>query len=96
MNNKENTTEIIQFKPTGTCCKIMQIAISNGIIQDVEFIGGCPGNLTALKKLLKGMQVDDVIAKFSGIKCGDKKTSCADQLAYCLMEYKSRKEQAPV
>lgn len=96
MNDKQNNIEIIQHKTSGTCCKIIQIAILDGVIQDIEFIGGCPGNLVALKKLLKGMSVDDVIAKFSGIKCGDKSTSCADQLAHCLIEYKSRKGQATV
>lgn len=96
MDNTENKTEIIQYKTSGTCCKMIQIALLNGVIQDVDFMGGCPGNLVALRKLLKGMSIDEVITKFSGIKCGEKSTSCADQLAYCLAKYKSRKKQTTV
>lgn len=91
MNKTENITEVIKYETKGTCCKIMQVVISNGVIQDAEFMGGCPGNLSAIKNLLKGMLVDDVIAKFSGIKCGQKNTSCADQLATCLLQYKAQK-----
>lgn len=96
MNNTENKTEVIQYTTTGTCCKVMQVAICDGVIQDAEFMGGCPGNLIAIKKLLKGMRIDDVIAKFRGITCGEKPTSCADQLAICLTQYKAQKEQATV
>lgn len=89
-----NNTEIIQYKTQGTCCQIMQVAIQDEIIQDAEFLGGCAGNLIGIKNLLKGMHIDEVIAKFSGVKCGDKSTSCPDQLAQCLMQYKKQKEQA--
>jgi len=91
MNKTENKTEIIQYKTSDTCCKIMQLSICDGIIQNADFIGGCPGNLEAIKQLIKGMKVDEVISKFSGIKCGDKPTSCADQLANCLVQYKAQK-----
>lgn len=90
-NNIDSKAEIIQYKTSGTCCGLMQVVIMDEVIQDVEFLGGCPGNLEAIKQLLKGMQIDEVIAKFSGIKCGDKSTSCADQLALCLEQYKSQK-----
>lgn len=94
MNNTENNieakAEIIQYKTSGTCCGLIQVEILDGVIQDVEFFGGCPGNLEAIKQLLKGMPIEEVIAKFSGIKCGEKSTSCADQLALCLEKYKSQ------
>lgn len=90
MNDTENKIEIIQYKTRGTCCELIQVTIQDGIIQDAEFFGGCPGNLEAIKQLLKGMPIEEVISKFSGIKCGNKSTSCADQLALCLEEYKSR------
>jgi len=94
MNKTENKTEVIQYMTTGTCCKVMQVAIRDGVIQDAEFIGGCQGNLQGIKRLLKGMHIDDVIKSFSGIGCGDKPTSCPDQLAICLTQYKAKKEQA--
>lgn len=96
MNNTENKTEIIQYMTSGTCCKMMQLAILDGVIQEVAFSGGCPGNLEAIKQLLKGMNIDDVISRFRGITCGEKPTSCADQLAICLSQYKAKKEQTRV
>lgn len=87
----ETKTEVIQYQTQGTCCKVMQVAICDGKIQEAQFAGGCPGNLAAIKILLQGMSIDEVIAKFSGITCGDKTTSCADQLANCLTQYKSQK-----
>lgn len=90
MNNTETKTEIIQHTPIGTCCKEMQIGIADGIIQNVHFAGGCPGNLIGIQHLVKGMHIDEVIAKFSGITCGEKRTSCPDQLALCLKKYKEQ------
>lgn len=79
--------KVIQYQTQGTCCRLMQVKISDdGTINDVDFLGGCPGNLIGIKQIIKGMKVEDVIAKFSGIKCGDKPTSCPDQLARCLRE----------
>lgn len=96
MNTTENKTEIIQYMTSGTCCKMMQVVICGGVIQEAVFSGGCPGNLEAIKQLLKGMNIDDVISRFSGITCGEKPTSCADQLAICLSQYKAKKEQTRV
>lgn len=91
MNDTENKMEIIEYKTSGTCCGLIQVMILDSVVQDVNFFGGCPGNLEAIKQLLKGMPIDEIIAKFSGIKCGEKSTSCADQLALCLEQYKSQK-----
>ena len=82
--------EVIQYQTSGTCCKLMQIAIKDGIILDAEFIGGCNGNLQGIKSLIKGMNIDDVISKLEGIACGPKDTSCPDQLAKCLIAYKNK------
>ena len=78
--------KVIQYQTSGTCCRLMQIKIDNNKITDVEFIGGCPGNLLGIKQLVKGMDINEVVEKFSGIRCGDKPTSCPDQLARCLKE----------
>lgn len=83
--------EVIQFQPQGVCCQLMQVAIEDGKIADSEFFGGCNGNLKGIKSLIKGMSVDEVIERLKGIPCGAKATSCPDQLASCLIEYKQRK-----
>lgn len=94
MNITENKTEIIEYTTQGTCCRVMRLALQNNIILEAEFIGGCDGNLKGIKNLLKGMHIDEVISNFSGITCGDKPTSCPDQLAICLAQYKLQKESA--
>lgn len=83
--------EVIQYRTVGTCCQMMQVAIQDGKVIDAEFLGGCNGNLKGIKSLIKGMAIDDVIEKLQGITCGAKSTSCPDQLAQCLIEYKSQK-----
>lgn len=91
---KKMTEEIIQYQTTGVCCRIMQLKIEDGIIKDAEFLGGCNGNLQGIKSLIKGMRIEDVISKLKGIRCGDKNTSCPDQLATCLMAYNNKEIKA--
>lgn len=93
MNTTQNQVEIIKCETQGTCCKVMQIEICNNVIKNVEFFGGCDGNLKGIKALLPNMHIDKVIAKFSGITCGGKDTSCPDQLAGFLAKYKAEKSQ---
>ena len=78
--------KVIQYQTSGTCCRLMQIKLDDNKIVDVDFMGGCPGNLLGIKQLVKGMDIKEVVEKFSGIRCGDKSTSCPDQLARCLKE----------
>ena len=81
----------MQYQTQGTCCALMNVIIDdNNKIYDVEFFGGCNGNLSGIRQLVKGMQIDEVIDKLSGIKCGAKQTSCPDQLSKCLIEYKKQ------
>lgn len=82
--------QIIQYQPSGVCCQMMQIAIQDGKILDSEFFGGCNGNLKGIKNLIKGMSIDEVIERLQGVTCGPKSTSCPDQLAQCLIEYKQK------
>ena len=82
--------KIIQYETKGTCCRLMQVKIDDDVIVDANFLGGCNGNLKGLTKLIKGMKINDVIDRLSGIKCGDKPTSCPDQLARCLSEFKAK------
>ena len=86
--------KVIEYQTRGTCCQLMRVEIDeNGIIQNSEFFGGCNGNLQGIKSLIKGMQIDDVIAKLEGTSCNGKPTSCPDQLATCLKLYKAQTEQ---
>ena len=81
-----------EYKTQGTCCALMNVVIEDDKIYDVEFIGGCPGNLSGIRELIKGMEINSVIEKLKGIKCGSKATSCPDQLSKCLIEIKNKEK----
>ncbi len=72
----------------GTCARAIKIGIKADKIESVEFDGGCPGNLTGITRLVAGMDVDEVISRMDGIRCGSKSTSCPDQLSRALRKYK--------
>ena len=80
-----------QYKTKGTCSQMICFDIEEGKVKNVQFLGGCNGNLKGISALVDGMDVDAVIARVEGITCGMKKTSCPDQLAQAL---KAAKEQA--
>lgn len=88
------TTEVFQYKPQGVCCQLMQISVNNGLVDDVQFMGGCHGNLQGIGKLVKGMPIEEVISKLEGIRCGGKETSCPDQLTQALVAYQNHKKAA--
>lgn len=77
---------VTTFKTRGVCSRAINIEIDDGIIVNIEFVGGCSGNTQGVAALAKGMKVEDAIAKLEGIKCGFKNTSCPDQLAIALKE----------
>ncbi|MGN1154156.1 MAG: TIGR03905 family TSCPD domain-containing protein [Candidatus Gastranaerophilaceae bacterium] len=87
----DSNIDIIKFMTQGTCSKMINVAIKDGKIMEVEFIGGCNGNLKGIASLVAGQSIDEVVEKLQGITCGPKPTSCPDQLAQCLIEYKSKK-----
>ena len=74
----------ITYSPRGVCSRSMIVDVEDGVIQSVKVIGGCSGNLQGVSALLKGMRVDEAIARLEGIRCGMKSTSCPDQLAQAL------------
>jgi len=74
----------VNYNPKGICARNIVIEVESGLVKNVEFIGGCSGNLAGISKLVKGMKVSDVIKKLEGILCGSKSTSCPDQLAQAL------------
>ena len=72
------------YKTKGTCSSQIDLEVENGVVQEAKFTGGCNGNTKGISSLVKGMKVDDVIARCQGIRCGLKPTSCPDQLATAL------------
>ncbi len=82
--------EHIVYRPTGVCSSRIEIDIQENIIRQVSFRGGCAGNTQGVAALLVGMSVDEAISRLSGIRCGFKATSCPDQLAKALLQYKEQ------
>lgn len=74
------------FRPKGVCSQRMTIELEDGVIKNVEVLGGCSGNLQGICALVRGMKAEDAIARIGGIRCGMKATSCPDQLAKALKE----------
>jgi len=77
-----------RYIPQGVCPSEIQFDIDNGTIKNVNFVGGCPGNLKAISRLIDGMTIDKVIETFKGNICQNE-TSCADQLARALEKHKA-------
>ena len=75
------------YKPEGVCSK----EIEDGIIKDLQVVGGCPGNIIGVSKLIIGKTIDEVIKLLKGIPCGTRGTSCPDQVAIALEKYKENK-----
>ncbi len=80
----------MQYKTSGTCSQLIDFEVEDDIIKSVAFTGGCNGNLKGISALVSGMKVDEAITKLKGIKCGMKTTSCPDQLARALEQYKEK------
>ena len=79
------------FRPRGVCSQEMEIEMEGNVIKSLRVLGGCSGNLQGISRLIAGMEIDEVISRLEGIRCGFKPTSCPDQLAQAL---KAMKEEA--
>lgn len=77
------------YKTKGTCSQMISFEVNDGKLSNVQFLGGCNGNLKGIGALVEGMDIDEVIARVEGIKCGMKSTSCPDQLAQALKAAKN-------
>ena len=77
------------YQTNGTCSREILFEIEDGKVKNVQYIGGCNGNLKGIGSLVEGMDVDEVIARLEGTTCGMKATSCPDQLAKALKEAKA-------
>lgn len=78
-----------RYRPSGVCSSemIFDIDENTHIINELKVLNGCNGNLKGISSLVKGMKVEDVITKLSGITCGFRQTSCPDQIATALKEF---------
>ena len=65
----------------GTCSQAIRLELEGDVVHNVQFFGGCDGNLKGIPRLVEGMTVDEVEQRLKGITCGWKPTSCPDQLA---------------
>ncbi|MBE6975831.1 MAG: TIGR03905 family TSCPD domain-containing protein [Ruminococcaceae bacterium] len=78
-----------EYTTKGTCSRSILFEIEDNKLKNVQYIGGCNGNLKGISALVEGMDVDAVIARLEGISCGGKPTSCPDQLATALKQIKA-------
>ena len=79
-----------RYTPQGVCSMQMIFEIENEIIKSLKIIGGCPGNTIGVSRLVAGKTIDEVIEMLRGIPCGMRGTSCPDQVAKALEEYKEK------
>ena len=79
-----------KFTPQGVCSMEMIFDIENNIIKSLKIIGGGPGNTVGVSRLVAGRSIDEVIEMLEGINCGGRGTSCPDQVAIALKEYKRK------
>ena len=77
-----------EYRTKGTCSQRILFEVEGDILKNVQFIGGCNGNLKGIGALVEGMKIDDVIDRLDGTTCGGKPTSCPDQLAKALKNAK--------
>lgn len=82
---------MLTYATKGTCSRQIIFEVVDNKVYDVKFIGGCLGNLQGISKLVNGRDIDEVIATLKGIRCKGN-TSCPDQLATALMEYKEKRD----
>lgn len=76
--------EHVTFTPKGVCAMQIDYDIEDGKLYNVQFIGGCNGNLKAIGRLVEGKDAKEVAGILRGNTCGMKGTSCADQLARAI------------
>ena len=83
------------YKTKGTCSQQIDLEIQGDVITNIKFHGGCDGNLKAIPRLVDGWTTGQIAEKCSGIQCGFRKTSCADQLAHAVIAAKEAAEKHP-
>ena len=82
-----------RYKTQGTCSQQIDFELENGILKNVQYYGGCNGNLKGIGRLVEGMPAEEVMRRLEGVRCGLKPTSCPDQLAVALKKVLSKKAE---
>ena len=77
------------YTPHGVCSRQILLELDGNKVSNVRFIGGCSVNTQGVARLIDGMDIDEAISRIEGIQCGFRPTSCPDQLAQALKEYKA-------
>lgn len=79
----------MNYRTKGVCSREITFEVKDNKLTNVQFIGGCSGNTQGVARLVEGMDVDEVIRRLDGIHCGFRPTSCPDQLANALKQYRA-------
>lgn len=74
----------VNYTPRGVCSRSMKFDIEDGVIKNLQVVGGCNGNLKGIAKLVEGMKAEEAVSRLEGIDCNGKGTSCPDQLAQAI------------
>lgn len=69
------------YLTANTCSRVISLDLDGNAVHNIQFMGGCNGNLKAISLLLEGWTVEEIEKKLSGVLCGNRPTSCSDQLA---------------
>ena len=78
----------MRYKTKGVCSQEITFDVQDNKLTNVQFVGGCAGNTQGVARLVGGMEVDEAIRRLDGIQCGPRPTSCPDQLARALKQFK--------
>lgn len=84
--------ETFVYQPKGVCSSKMEFEMDGDVIRSVQIQGGCSGNLQGICRILRNKTIDEVLEAFDGVKCGFKATSCPDQIAAAMKQYRSMHE----
>ena len=82
-----------QYKPRGVCSRRIAFDLTDGVVRNVSFEGGCSGNTQGVARLVEGFEIHDAIKRLKGIRCRGN-TSCPDQLALALEAYLAKRQSA--
>lgn len=78
------------YKTKDTCASKIDFDLDGDVVRNIEFVGGCDGNLKAIQKLLDGFTVEQIVSKLGGTLCGRRPTSCTDQLSKAVQKARSK------
>lgn len=82
----------MDYKTKGVCAMQIHFEVEDNKLHNVSFLGGCSGNTQGVGRLVEGMDVDEAIKRLKGIRCGFRPTSCPDQLAQALEQWKATQQ----